>query len=46
MMRIGLSCAGRAAPKPPRRPGALYCDLSALVFRDGIGTGALMCRRL
>lgn len=43
LMRIGLSCDGRPAPKMPRQPAVLDCDLSDFYSRDGFGSGTLSC---
>jgi hypothetical protein len=43
MMRIGLACDGRPAPKMPKQRAVLDCDLSDFYSRDGFGSGALTC---
>ncbi|WP_245853324.1 hypothetical protein [Maliponia aquimaris] len=45
MMWIGLSCDGQPAPKMPRRPRTLYCDIDGADLRGGRMTGALTCSK-
>lgn len=41
MMWIGLSCNGKPAPKRPKRPRTIHCNIAA---SDSLG-GTLTCRK-
>jgi hypothetical protein len=44
MMWIGLSCDGKAAPKMPRRPRTLFCDLTVVSPESGNLPASVACR--
>ncbi|WP_323767209.1 hypothetical protein [Antarctobacter sp.] len=45
MMWIGLSCDGKPAPKRPRRPKTIFCDIGDITRRGATYAGALNCRK-
>lgn len=45
VVRLGLSCGGRKAPKVPKARATLYCDVTAYrVPRTDMAQGTMVCR--